>query len=58
MIKYVEAKKEGIKRVEITFLADIPEDTFNQLVSQNAWNSMIKKQFSSYVNESVKIKNV
>lgn len=36
----------------------IPENTFNQLVSQNTWNDTIKKQFSYYVNESVKIKNV
>lgn len=48
----------GLVRVEITFLADIPENTFNQLVSQNAWNDTIKKQFASYVNESVKIKNI
>jgi hypothetical protein len=48
----------GVVRVEITFLADIPKNTFNQLISQNAWNDIIKKQFSSYVNESVKIKNV
>ena len=50
--------KNGVVRVEITFLADIPENTFNQLVSQNAWNDTIKKQFSSYINESVKIKNL
>lgn len=59
----IEAQKvinvnNGLVRVEITFLADIPENTFNQLVSQNTWNDIIKKQFSSYVNESVKIKNV
>lgn len=50
--------KNGVVRVEITFLADIPENTFNQLVSHNAWNDTIKKQFASYVNESVKIKNL
>ena len=53
----IEAKN-GVVRIEITFLADIPEDTFNQLVSQNAWNDTMKKQFYSYVNESVKIKNL
>ncbi len=50
--------KNGVVRVEITFLADIPENTFNQLISQNAWNDIMKKQFSSYVNESIKIKNL
>lgn len=52
------ASVNGLVRVEITFLADIPENTFNQLVSQNAWNNTIKKQFSSYVDGSVIIKNV
>ena len=57
-IQEVPEVKNGIVRVEITFLADIPENTFNQLVSQNAWNDTIKTQFSAYVNESVKIKNL
>jgi len=57
-IQEVPKVKNCIVRVEITFLADIPEKTFNQLVSQNAWNDTIKKQFASYVNKSVKIKNV